>query len=367
MSVRQKNLLPIQGIHPKCRGPNTHVPVVVCRSAGIWTRGQLTALERPAAGGKPAHPAQRGTRLEATTDRAFLVSVGPPKVGLPKRLVYLAGRAEGNPPFQTMALNPNVCFGLVKATAQHLALEGSTRRPPPDVGLVCLRLAGQREASRVSIARGHSASPAPFSWFSARPRRVGDAAMTDRIKEFMLRNPEEGPRLVVDLDVVRENYSHLRQGAAGHPGVLRRQGQPGAGDPRAARPARLLLRLRVSLPEIEQALAAGATPDRISFGNTIKKERDVARAFALGVGLYAVDCEAEVEKIARVAPGSRVFCRILSDGAGAEWPLSRKFGCAPEMAASVLERAHCAGPGRAWPVVPCRLAAARSQACGTAR
>jgi ornithine decarboxylase len=38
-----------------------------------------------------------------------------------------------------------------------------------------------------------------------------------------------------------------------------------------------------------------------------------------------------------------VFCRILSDGAGAEWPLSRKFGCEPEMAARVLERAHRLG------------------------
>ena len=113
-----------------------------------------------------------------------------------------------------------------------------------------------------------------------------------------------------------------------------------------------------SLPEIEQALAAGATPDRISFGNTIKKERDIARAFALGVRLYAVDCEAEVEKIARAAPGSRVFCRILSDGAGAEWPLSRKFGCAPEMAASVLERAQRSASSR----MACRSMSARSSA-----
>ena len=30
--------------------------------------------------------------------------------------------------------------------------------------------------------------------------------MTDRIKEFLARNREDGPRLVVDLDVVRENY-----------------------------------------------------------------------------------------------------------------------------------------------------------------
>ncbi|HXZ16794.1 MAG TPA: ornithine decarboxylase, partial [Roseiarcus sp.] len=30
--------------------------------------------------------------------------------------------------------------------------------------------------------------------------------MTDRIKEFLALNPEDGPRLVVDLNVVRENY-----------------------------------------------------------------------------------------------------------------------------------------------------------------
>jgi ornithine decarboxylase len=87
----------------------------------------------------------------------------------------------------------------------------------------------------------------------------------------------------------------------------------------------------------------GAGPDRISFGNTIKTERDVARAYALGVRLFAVDCEAEVEKIARSAPGSRVFCRILSDCVGAEWPLSRKFGCVPAMAVDVLRHAKMLG------------------------
>ena len=61
--------------------------------------------------------------------------------------------------------------------------------------------------------------------------------------------------------------------------------------------------------------------------------------YALGVRLFAVDCQAEVEKIARAAPGSRVFCRILSDCAGAEWPLSRKFGCEPALAVDVLEHA----------------------------
>jgi ornithine decarboxylase len=98
-----------------------------------------------------------------------------------------------------------------------------------------------------------------------------------------------------------------------------------------------------SVAEIEMVLAAGATPDRISFGNTIKKERDIARAHALGVRLFAVDCNAEVEKVARAAPGARVFCRFLFDCVGAEWPLSRKFGCDPAMAVDVLEHAHRLG------------------------
>src|SRR6185295_13451285 len=79
------------------------------------------------------------------------------------------------------------------------------------------------------------------------------------------------------------------------------------------------------------------------YGNTIKKERDIAAAFERGIRLFAVDCAEEVEKIARAAPGSRVFCRILCAGDGAEWPLSRKFGCEPELAIGVLEHAHRLG------------------------
>ena len=49
------------------------------------------------------------------------------------------------------------------------------------------------------------------------------------------------------------------------------------------------------------------------------------------------------DRVARAAPAARVFCRVLTDGAGAEWPLSRKFGCVPAMAIDVLETAHRLG------------------------
>ena len=159
---------------------------------------------------------------------------------------------------------------------------------------------------------------------------------------FLANHREDGPRLVVDLDVVRENYYGFAKALPDTRVFYAVKANP------APEILDLLARLgscfdTASVVEIEQAMAAGATPDRISFGNTIKKERDIARAYALGIRLFAVDCEAEVEKIARAAPGSKVFCRILCDGAGAEWPLSRKFGCAPAMAARVMEHAHRLG------------------------
>ena len=166
--------------------------------------------------------------------------------------------------------------------------------------------------------------------------------MTDRIREFLRHRRPEGPCLVVDTEVVRDNYLAFAKAMP---------------DSRVfyavkANPAPEILKLLASLgssfdcasvPEIDMALGAGASPDRISYGNTIKKERDIAAAFARGIRLFAVDAKEEVEKIARAAPGARVFCRILCAGDGAEWPLSRKFGCEPAFAIDVLEHAHRLG------------------------
>ncbi len=165
---------------------------------------------------------------------------------------------------------------------------------------------------------------------------------TARILEFLRREKPEGPCLVVDLDVIEENYKAFARTMPGTRIFYAVKANP------APEILKLLAGLgscfdTASVAEIEMALAAGASPDRISFGNTIKKERDIARAHALGVKLFAVDSHEEVEKIARAAPAAQVFCRILTDGAGAEWPLSRKFGCEPVMAESVLLHAHGLG------------------------
>lgn len=171
--------------------------------------------------------------------------------------------------------------------------------------------------------------------------------MTDRIREFLRNRRDDGPILVVDLDVVAENFAKFARALPESRVFYAVKANP------APEILDLLARLGssfdcASVVEIQQVLATGATADRISFGNTIKKEKDVARALQFGVRLFAVDCEAEVEKIARQAreigaKDVKVFCRFLQDCEGAEWPLSRKFGCAAEMAPRVLEHAHRLG------------------------
>ena len=157
----------------------------------------------------------------------------------------------------------------------------------------------------------------------------------------MDRQPET-PCLVVDLDIVADNYRTLRSAiplaeifyaVKANPApeilcVLRDLGSSFDG---------------ASIYEIESCLEAGVSPERLSFGSTIKKSRDIAAAHAHGVRLFAFDSAEELDKIAIEAPGARAYCRILMEGHGADWPLSDKFGCDVEMAAELLIEASRRG------------------------
>jgi len=166
--------------------------------------------------------------------------------------------------------------------------------------------------------------------------------MSPKIDRFLAERRPETPCLVVDLDLIGENYRRLRRAlpladiyyavkANPAPEILALLRREGANFDAA------------SLPEIAACLAAGAQPGQLSYGSTIKKRVDIARAYALGVRLFAFDSAGELDKLAEAAPGARVFCRILMSGEGAEWPLSRKFGCETEMARDLLIAARARG------------------------
>jgi ornithine decarboxylase len=168
--------------------------------------------------------------------------------------------------------------------------------------------------------------------------------VTARMEEILRSGEEDTPYLLVDLDVVRDRFQLLARAlpeATIHYAVK-------------ANPAPEVLTLLddlgasfdVASPgEISRCLGVGADPARLSYGSTIKKERDIAWAFERGVRLFAIDSEAELRKVVAAAPGSTVFCRIASDGSGADWPLTRKFGCDPAMALDLLVAAARGGLG----------------------
>ncbi|MBE7620595.1 type III PLP-dependent enzyme [Gluconacetobacter entanii] len=166
--------------------------------------------------------------------------------------------------------------------------------------------------------------------------------MTPKIARYLAEQSPATPCLVVDVDRVEERYSALREAlplariyyavkANPAPAILDRLVGLGSAFDAA------------SWEEIQMCLRAGAAPQDISFGNTVKKVSAIARAHEAGIDMFAFDCAEELEKLARHAPGARVYCRLIVENEGADWPLSRKFGTTLDNARDLMLRARDMG------------------------
>ncbi len=160
-------------------------------------------------------------------------------------------------------------------------------------------------------------------------------SMTKKIQRFFEEKRPASPCLVVDLAIVAKNYLALQNQLPGIDIFYAVKANP-------AKPILKVLRDlgsnfdTASIYEIRQCLALGISPERLSFGHTVKKESHIYEAFVSGVRHFAFDSVEELKKIARAAPKSSVFCRFLTPNDGAEWPLSDKFGCMPNKVVELL-------------------------------
>lgn len=164
-------------------------------------------------------------------------------------------------------------------------------------------------------------------------------AAPDAIQQFLDQQRPETPCLVMDLAQVRNRYRQLRTALPDARICYAVKANPTPDV--VGELVGLGSSFDVASPgEIDLCLAKGAAPESISYGNTIKKRRDVARAYEQGVRLFATDSAADLANIAEVAPGAQVFCRVLVDNTGSRTPFGRKFGCLPETAVELLVRAR---------------------------
>ena len=156
----------------------------------------------------------------------------------------------------------------------------------------------------------------------------------ERIKA--LADQHETPFVVVDSNIIKQHYDSLETHfpyAQIYYAVK-------------ANPANEILSLLhergarfdiASVYELDKVLALGVSADRCSYGNTIKKRKDIRYFYEKGVRLFASDAESDLRNIAELAPGAKVYIRILTEGSHtADWPLSRKFGCQIDMAVELL-------------------------------
>ncbi|HTT81320.1 MAG TPA: type III PLP-dependent enzyme [Stellaceae bacterium] len=166
--------------------------------------------------------------------------------------------------------------------------------------------------------------------------------MSERIEAFLREKSPPTPFLVVDLKIVRARYTELRQALPNAEIFYAVKANP-ASEVVAAL-AQLGANFDLASPgEITICRELAIEPGRLSFGNTVKRESAIAEAARDGIRLFAFDSDAELRKLACRAPRARVFCRLLIENAGAEWPLSRKFGCDAHLAADLLVAAKGLG------------------------
>jgi len=147
--------------------------------------------------------------------------------------------------------------------------------------------------------------------------------ITNEIREVCKNLPT--PFLLLDLDILKDNYYKVKNvttnnevfyavKANSHPRIVETLRDLGSSFDVASR------------GEIDLLLSLDVDPALISYGNTIKKEKDIAYAYQKGVNLFVLDSRMEAAKIARNAPGTNVFVRLEMSSTDSDWPLSKKFG-----------------------------------------
>lgn len=147
------------------------------------------------------------------------------------------------------------------------------------------------------------------------------------------------PNIVINLNTIKNNYTKLKNSfpyakifyaIKANPGdpVLKMLSEMGSNFDIASR------------YELDLISKFVEDPARLSYGNTIKKAQDIKYFYEKGVRMFATDSKDDLKNIAENAPGSKIYVRILVENSDtADWPLSRKFGCHPDMAYDLLVQA----------------------------
>lgn len=98
-----------------------------------------------------------------------------------------------------------------------------------------------------------------------------------------------------------------------------------------------------SLYELHALEALRVAPDQIIYGSSVKPVGHIRTFWEYGVDRFAVDCPSEIQKVASVAPGARIYVRVAVDDTGSVFRFSEKFGADKVSVVPLLQNANALG------------------------
>lgn len=182
---------------------------------------------------------------------------------------------------------------------------------------------------------------------SALTRRLAPEPQLDTHPEIRLdldlvrlaaRQAYDRPFLLLDPQIVRTKarrfkaamprvHPHYAVKANPHPAVLKTLIEEGVGFEIA------------SIAELDLLLGLGVPAHEIYYSNPVKSSRYIEYAAAKGVRWFVLDSLEELRKIVAIRPDASLYLRIEVTNAGADWPLTGKFGAQPAQADEIIAAA----------------------------
>ncbi|WP_211245007.1 type III PLP-dependent enzyme [Thalassotalea mangrovi] len=188
-----------------------------------------------------------------------------------------------------------------------------------------------------------SVTPISASEFSEQSPVVEQApgAMNRQLAESLVQQ-FGSPLLVLDCDIVRTQYHALQQALPNvdlhyalkplpHPAVVSTLLAEGAYFDLATN------------GEVDLVASVGVPADRTIQTHPIKRDSDIRHALTYGCNVFVVDNVNELEKFEPYKGQVELLVRVSFPNADVLADLSKKFGCRPEHALALIERAFALG------------------------
>ena len=151
------------------------------------------------------------------------------------------------------------------------------------------------------------------------------------------------PLLVTSLDIVSENYIKLKE--ALHNNVeLYYAMKPFPHERVVDKLYSIGSNFDVATTgEIKLLKKINVTPSRCIHTHPIKRDKDIKAALKFGINQFVVDNISEIDKFIKYKKKVKLFLRISFRNSEASVDLSKKFGCTPDSASTLIEYARNKG------------------------